>query len=212
MTMDRREALKKLGLGGALVVASPVILPVVRVAHAASPGDTDIVGAPDAGEPIPFGPLPNAQGKWAKKQVAIIPDMSEVTCADQSAPLISYEWRINSVMWGKPNKPRFLRLVEATNNTQDPAGTQLAITPPSTTGYNGPTPYSAPSYSSGFLIRKGSSKGDEGFDKTDQYAVEMRVRWQCDGATSDIEAEYLFNGVDVATPTVTNTSWNIVPA
>ncbi len=210
--MDRREALKKLGLGGALIVASPVILPVVRVAHAASPAETDLVGVPDPGAPVPFGPLPSAQGKFAKKQVAIVPDMSGVTCANQSMPLISYEWRIVSARWGKPKDPDFLRIVEATSNVKDPAGTQLAVMPPNATGYNGPTPYSAPSYASQFLIRKGSSKGDIGFDKNDRYSVELRVRWHCDGATSDLEAEYLFSGVDVDTPSVTNTSWNIVPA
>lgn len=212
MTMDRREALKRLAAGGAFVVASPVILPSVRVAHAASPGETDLVGVPAAGEPIPFGTLATAQGKFAKNQVAIVPDMAGVTCADGSAAMISYEWRIVSVTWGKPSKPDFLRVVEATSNTRDPAGTQLAVMPPSKTGFNGPTAYSARSYATGFLIRKGTSKGDVALDATDRYSVEMRVRWECDGATSALEAEYLFAGVQANTPTVTNTSWNIVPA
>lgn len=212
MTMDRREALKRLAAGGAFVVASPLILPSVRVAHAASPGETDLVGVPEAGAPIPFGPLPAAQGKFAKKQVAIVPDMAGVTCADGGAPLISYEWRIVSATWGRPNKPDFLRVVEATSNTRDPAGTQLAVMPPSLTGFNGPTAYSGRSYATGFLIRKGTSRGDVGFDASDRYSVEMRVRWECDGAASALEAEYLFAGAGTNAPTVTNTSWNIVPA
>jgi len=47
--MDRRQALKQLGAGGALIVASPVILPIVNVAHAASPGGTRLAGVSAAG-------------------------------------------------------------------------------------------------------------------------------------------------------------------
>ena len=209
--MDRREALKKLGAGGALIAASPVILPTVGVAHAASPGETDLVGVPDAGEPLPYTEIEFPNNRWGKKQITLAPDMSGVECTDQSLPIITYEWRIVSVMWDKA-KVAFLRITEATTNPQDPAGAQLAVTPPSTSGFSGPTAYSAPSYANGFLLRKGTAQGDRNFDKGDRYAVEMRVRWHCDGATSDIEAEYVFNGIATDTVTVTNSSWNIVPA
>lgn len=209
--MDRREALKKLGAGGALVIASPVILPSIRVAHAASPGETGISGTPAPGESLPYTEIPFPNAQFKKKQVSIAPDHAAVTCDDQSLPLISYEWRIVSVTWQKP-KVAFLRITEATASTSNPVGTQLVAMPPSASGFSGPTAYSAPSYASAFLIRKGTSKGDRNFDKNDRYAVEMRVRWHCDGATSDIEAEYLFNGIATDSVTVTNTSWNIVPA
>lgn len=58
----------------------------------------------------------------------------------------------------------------------------------------------------------GSSDGDRDFDLNDRDTVETKVRWHCDGATSDIEAECVFNGVGANAPSATNTSWNIVPA
>ena len=210
--MDRREALKKLGAGGALVMASPVILPTFRVAHAASPGETDLVGVPEAGEPQPFGAFPFPDDRNDYRQISIAPDMSGVTCAGGGTPIITYEWRIVSVVWGSPWWIQQLRVTEVTGNRNDPAGTQLAITPPSLTSYNGPTAYSAPSSGSAFLVRKRYLWGDGWIPSDDRYAVEMRVRWHCDGATSDIEAEYLFNGVGTNSPTVTNTSWNVVSA
>ena len=51
--MDRREALKRLGVGSALVVSAPLLLDSFNVAHAAS-------GIPDGGTAVP-GVLPNAK-------------------------------------------------------------------------------------------------------------------------------------------------------
>ena len=84
--------------------------------------------------------------------------------------------------------------------------------PASTSGFSGPTAYSAPSYASSFLIRKAGSQGDVKIDQRDEYVVEARVRWHCDGATSDLEAEYTFAGIGVNAPSVTNTSYAVVPA
>jgi len=209
--MDRREALKMLGTGGALVVASPVILPTFNVAHAASPAATGLVGLPAAGESLPYAPATFPTSQFKQKQVSIAPDMTAVTCDDQSAPYITYEWRIVSVSWQK-RKAAYLRITEQSTNGNDPAGAQLIAMPPSASRFSGPTAYSAPSYASGFLIRKGSSKGDVKIDQRDDYVVEVRVRWHCDGAMSAVEAEYVFNGVGTNAPTATNSSWNIVPA
>jgi len=207
--MDRREALKKLGAGGVLIVASPAILPTVNVAHAASPGATGLVGVPVAGDPLPFAPAPFPNSKYGQKQVSVVPDMSGVTCEDQSSPIVTCEWRIVSVGWQK-RKIAYLRITEQSSGS-DPAGTQLIAMPPSNTGFSGPTAYSSPSYATGFLVRKGSSRGDVKIDQRDDYSVEVRVRWHCDGASDDIEAEYVFDGVGTNAPTATNTSWNIVP-
>lgn len=208
--MDRREALKKLAAGGALVATSPVILPSVRVAHAASPTGTDMSGLPAPGEPVPFGDVPISGGKFAKRQVGIVIDNSAVSCADGSAPLVTYEWRIVSGRWQNEKKPFQLRIAEATTNVLDPAGAQLAITPPGTTGFSGPTAYSAPSWANGFVVRKLGKKADETIKNQDSYAVEVRIRWFCDGSSSAVEAEYLFTGQGSGTPSVTNTSWAIV--
>lgn len=208
--MDRREALKMLGAGGALVVASPVILPTFNVAHAASPADTGLAGLPEPGDPMPFTPASFPTSKFKQKQVSIVPDMSGITCDDGSAPIVTYEWRIVSVSWQK-RKTAYLRVTEMSTNSNDPAGTQLIAMPPSNFGFSGPTGYSAASYASSFLIRKGSSKGDVKIDERDDYAVEVRVRWHRDGATSCVEAEYVFNGVGTATPFATNTNWTIAP-
>jgi len=209
--MDRREALKMLGAGGALVVASPVILPTYNVAHAASPADTGLGGLPGPGDPLPFTPASFPNNSLKKKQVSIVPDMATVTCNDGSIPLITCEWRIVTVSWQK-RKTAYLRVCEMSANNNDPAGTQLIAMPPSNSGFSGPTGYCAPSYTSSFVIRKASSAGDVKIDQRDDYAVEARVRWHCDGATSDVEAEYVFNGVGTNAPIATNTSWNIVPA
>ena len=209
--MNRRDALKQLGVGGAMVIASPVVLPTFQVAHAASPADTGIVGAPEPGAPLPYAPASFPNAKYKKQQVSIVPDMLSVGCADQSLPIITYEWRIVTVDWQK-RKAAYLRITEQSTNGNDPAGTQLIAMPASNSGFSGPTAYSAPSYASNFLIRKGSSTGDVKIDQRDEYVVEVRVRWHCDGATSDLEAEYTFNGIGVNAPTVTNTSYGIVPA
>ena len=194
------------------IVASPVILPSIRVAHAASPGETGLIGTPEAGESLPFAAFPFPDDRNDSRQVSLAPDMTGVTCADGGTPLITYEWRVVSVMWGSPWWIQQLRVAEVTGNRNDPAGTQLAITPPSTTGFNGPTVYSAPSMSPAFLVRKRYPWGDGWIPADDRYAVESRVRWHCHGATADIEAEYLFDGIGTGTPTVANTSWNVVPA
>ena len=164
--MDRREALKKLGAGGALLVASPVILPTVRVAHAASPTDTGLTGTPAPGDPLPYVPASFPNAKFKQKQVSIAPDMASVQCADQSVPIITYEWRIVSVSWQK-RKAAYLRITESSTNGNDPAGRQLIAMPVSRSGFSGPTAYSAPSHSPDFLIRKGSSKGDVKIDQLD---------------------------------------------
>lgn len=209
--MDRREALKMLGAGGALVVASPVVLPTFQVAHAASPADTGLTGLPEPGDPLPFAAASFPTSRFKQKQVSIVPDMGSVVCADQSVPIITYEWRIVSVSWQK-NKAAYLRITESSTNGNDPAGRQLIAMPVSRSGFSGPTAYSAPSYSPDFLIRKGSSKGDVKIDQLDTYTVEVRVHWRCDGAANDVEAEYTFSGVGTNAPTATNTNWNIVPA
>ncbi len=209
--MDRREALKKLGAGGVLIVASPVILPSIRVAHAASPGETGLTGVPAAGDPLPYQPIPFPNSSLKKTQVTVAPDHALVTCEDQSPPIVSCEWRIISVTWQK-SKAAYLRITEAVASTSNPVGTQLVAMPPSVSGFSGPTGYSAPSYASGFLIRKGSSTGDVKIDQRDRFDVEARVRWHCDGATSDVEAEYVFSAIGTDSLTVTNSTWNIVPA
>ncbi len=210
--MDRREALKKLAAGGALVAASPVILPSVRVAHAASPAGTDISGLPAPGEPIAFGDIATSTGAMANRQVGIMFDTSAIVCGDGSPPTTTYEWRIVSAAWHVDKKGFQLRIAEATSNVDDPAGRELAVTPPSSIGYRGPTAYSAPSYNSAFVIRKRGKQGDELLQQTDTYAVEVRIRWQCHGARSAVEATYLFNGQGHGAPTVTNTSWDVVSA
>lgn len=210
--MDRRDALKKLAAGGALVVTSPVILPSVRVAHAASPAGTGMNGLPAPGEPVPFVDVPATGGRFDRRQVGIVIDNSGVECEDGSLPLVSYEWRIVSTSWQHDKKTYQLRLAEATSSVADPAGTELASTPPSASGFSGPTAYSAPSWAGAFVVRKRGKLGDETLKNGDSYAVETRIRWQCDRSRSAVEAEYLFTGQGDATPSVTNTSWAIVDA
>ncbi len=166
--MDRREAQKMLGAGGALVVASPVVLPTFRVAHAASPADTGLAGLPEPGDPLPFAAASFPTSRFKQKQVSIVPDMGSVLCADQSLPIITYEWRIMSVSWQKL-KAAYLRITESSANGNDPVGGQLIAMPVSRSGFSGPTAYSVSSYSPDFLIRKGSSKGDVKIDRLDTY-------------------------------------------
>jgi hypothetical protein len=53
--MDRREALKRLGVGGALVVSAPLLLDSFNVAHAAS-GDPVVPDPPSGPEAVPMLP------------------------------------------------------------------------------------------------------------------------------------------------------------
>jgi len=211
--MDRRDALKKISVGAALATAGPLLLPSTRVAYAASgDGDTGLLGLPVAGAPLPFSSYPFSDNRNHWRQVSIYPDMGGVTCDDGNAPIITYQWRINSTIFGAPWWIQQLRLTEQTTYLPDPAGTQLSITPGSMTGYNGPTGYSALSYATGFLLRKTYPWGDGWIPATDVWSVECRVRWHCDGASNDVEAEYLFSGTGNSQPSVANTSWNIVSA
>jgi len=141
-----------------------------------------------------------------------VPRLDDVTCDDGSLPIITYELRIVSFRWQERRRPRFLRIVETTITRPQQPGVELISTPPVRRFFSGPTAYSALSYAQAFQVRKRSAAGALDFERNDRYTVEVRVRWHCDGATSDVEAEYVFAGVGVDLPTVTNSSWNIVPS
>jgi hypothetical protein len=113
--MNRREAIKKLGAGGA-VFAVPLVIPSFSVAHAASPDPNSVPVPPLAPQLITVG-----QSNPTKLQLDL--DTSMVTCGTSPA-VASVQWKVVSfiaddhrstliVSGATPNE----RIVEATTTS-----------------------------------------------------------------------------------------------
>ena len=81
LSMDRREALKRLGVGSALVVSAPLLLDSFNVAHAAS----GIPDPPSGNEAVPFPPL-------TAKTNSIQIDFDEDAFGREGA--LSFDWTV----------------------------------------------------------------------------------------------------------------------
>ncbi len=216
--MDRREALKKLGVGTAIAVSAPALLPSTRVAYAASGGigQTGLVGVPLAGDPVPWNRTYDAANSW--REVKFHFDNSSVSCADGSAPEFSVQWRIVSVSFAKRNGWKRIRMTSVRGDANVPyhqsypAGYELASSPLVKTTYSGGG-YGAVAYSTTFLMRNryewGEKKDQDGYvDGSTSYVVGARCRWHCPGASTDVVAEYQFSGSALGTPSTVNVSWD----
>ena len=216
--MDRREALKKLGVGTAVAIAAPAVLPTTRVAYAASGGigQTGLIGVPPAGDPVPWTPIYDPANAW--REVRIEFDTSAVTSADGSTPEFSAQWRIASTTM--PSSKGYKRLRVTTLRTDAnvpfdpsyPAGTEIASMPLVKNSFSGGA-YGPTVYALTFLIREryknDEKKSDDGaLDANTSYTMVAMCRWHTPGASTDVVAEYAFSGTGLNMPTVTNLSWD----
>ena len=200
--MDRREALKKLGAGTAIALATPAVLSSSRVAYAASGGvgNTGLIGVPEAGQDPVWYPVAGS-GSARKRQVGIVLDNSAISCVDGSTPEFSVQWRIASVSFdSRGPKPVRLRV--------SAGGTDYATMPLVNSGYTGGG-YGAVSYGTDFTMKKLRSNGKQELLRSyDQWQLVAMCRWHCDGASEDVVAEYAFSGSGSSSPSVSNVSWD----
>ena len=217
--MDRREALTKLAAGGTIAATGSLVLSSNNVAFASSVGD--ITGLPEPGQTIPVT-YSAITANPARVQVAVDPNdpgFPHVTCpAGVVTP--TYQWRLASYNTSA-TFPQYTQVY--LNNVNDSAtviaGPATSVTPSSgraacpTMGC--PTSWSASSTTNGgFTLRKRSTgtlfpgtpfefpfSVDTSLQNGDQWAVDLRITWQCVG--SAVNAIYRYSGTFPNSPAAT---------
>ena len=189
--MNRREAIKKLGTGSAVAFGASAVLSSRDVAFAASPPDTGLINVPSTGAPLPFAFAPNGDG------TVTIDATSSATCAAGGSPTVTYAWKVNSFSFSGGNRHLIVK-----SNGQ---------TLHDTTGGSG---YSSTSTSFSTIdlakTNNGSKRNIKPLDATDTYNVSVLITWQCTGANSALEAEYVISGTGATSPSASNSSWNVI--
>lgn len=177
--MDRREALKKLGVGGAIVLASPVIVPSFRVAHAAS-------GDPPSDPPDPNTPgvivVDDTQGASNHGyDLTISPDA--VSCGPGSVTTVDVAWQITQY-GGNTNKP--LQVVNAADDTVIVSAVAGAVPTALVPGSNS------------VVIKRGHQSGST---SNLTFTIVAHVTWYC--GTSSVFAVYQFQKLQSNRPALT---------
>lgn len=189
--MNRRDAIKKLAAGGAVTLGASAVLSSNNVAFAASPPDTGLVGVPADGAPLPVAFTPNGDG------TVTIDAASGASCAAGGSPTVTYAWKVNSFSFSGGNRHLIL-----SSNGQ---------TLHDTTGGSG---YSAAGtgYTAVDLAKtnNGRKRNIKPLDASDAYSISVLVTWQCSGANSALEAEYVINGNGPNAPSAPNSNWRTI--
>lgn len=189
--MNRRDAIKKLAAGGAVTLGASAVLSSNNVAFAASPPDTGLSGVPPRGAAPPLSFSPNGNG------TVTLDLSSDATCASGGSPTITYAWKVNGFSFSGGNR----HLIISSNGQ----------TVHDTTGGSG---YS--SHSTGYSVidlaktNNGSKRKIKPLDSSDTYNLSVIVTWQCLGANSALEAEYVIAGVGPSSVSGSNAAWNII--
>jgi hypothetical protein len=126
--MDRREALKKLAVGGAVAAGGSLVLSSNLVAHAASAGPAGIIGAPLQEQNLTIFFPPRPDGNNNGKRI-VLGSAQQMSAANGSPVTIWYRWFIREVNLEKPNGAT-LQL----RNGNSPSGMVIAQGPGSNTG------------------------------------------------------------------------------
>ncbi len=126
--MDRREAIKKLAVGGAIAAGGSLVLSSNLVAHAASAGPAGIVGAPYQGEDLTIYFPPRPDGNNDGKRI-VLGSAQQMSAANGSPATVWYRWYLREVNLENP-KGATLQL-RSGNNTSGPV---IAQGPGSNTG------------------------------------------------------------------------------
>lgn len=100
--MDRREALKKLAVGGAIAAGGSLVMSSNLVAYAASGGPAGIVGAPYQGDDLAIYFPPRPDGNNNGKRI-VLGSAQQMTAANGSPVTVWYTWYIREVNLEKPN-------------------------------------------------------------------------------------------------------------
>jgi len=189
--MNRRDAIKKLAAGGAVTLGASAVLSSNDVAFAASPADTGLVGVPADGAPLPISFVPNGDG------TVTINAASSASCTSGASPTVTYAWKVNSFSFSGGNR----HLIVSSNGQ----------TLHDTTGGSG---YSSAStaFSTVNLAKtnNGRKRKIKPLEASDSYSISVLITWQCSGANSALEAEYVLNGVGPNSPSAPMSSWNVI--
>jgi hypothetical protein len=189
--MNRRDAIKKLAAGGAVTLGASAVLSTNNVAFAASPPDTGLVGVPAQGAPPPLSFSPNGNG------TVTLDASSGAACISGASPTITYAWKVNSFSFSGGNRHLIL-----SSNGQTIHDTK------------GGSGYSAAS--TGYAVvnvaktNNGSKRQIKPLASSDTYNLSLLITWQCSGANSALEAEYVISGVGPGSVSGSNASWNII--
>lgn len=174
-----------------MTLGASAVLSSNDVAFAASPPDTGLVGVPAQGEALPFSFAPNSDG------TVTINAASGAVCASGGAPTVTYAWKVNSFSFSGGN--RHLILSSNGQTLHDTTGSS---------GYSAAgTAYGAVNLSK---TNSGRNRTIKPLGASDSYSISVLVTWQCSGANSAMEAEYVLNGVGPNSPSAPNSSWNII--
>ena len=189
--MNRRDAIKKLAAGGAVTLGASAVLSSNDVAFAASPPDTGLIGVPAQGAPPPLAFTPNGDGS------VNIGATSSATCSSGGAPTITYAWKVNSFSFRGGN--RHLIVTSSGQTLHD------------TTGSSG---YSAAGTGYGVVnlakTNDGRKRTVKPLDASDAYNISVLITWQCAGANSALEAEYVLSGTGPNPPSASESSWDVI--
>lgn len=192
--MNRRDAIKKLAAGGAVAAGASVVLSSNDVAFAASPADTGLVDVPGPTEALPLAFTSNSNGS------ATIGDAVSPSCAGGGTPTVTYSWKVNTFNFSGGS--RHLVMVNASNLSQVIQDTM------------GSSAYSSPNSDHATIELRKTTNGRPRqlklLENGDTYSISLIVTWQCSGANSALEAEYVLTGNGPAAPSVGVSSYSII--
>jgi hypothetical protein len=99
--MDRREAIKKLAVGGAIAAGGSMVLSSNLVAHAASAGPAGIIGAPYREEDLTIFFPPRPDGNSNGKRI-VLGSAQQMSGVNGAAVTVWYRWFIREVNLEQP--------------------------------------------------------------------------------------------------------------
>jgi hypothetical protein len=195
--MDRREALKKLAVGGAIAAGGSLVLSSNAVAQTSSGAPAGIIGAPGPGEDlaIDFDERPDGNNNGKRLTLGSVQPMS---CGSPSGVLtVWYTWFIDAANLdggGNGKKPPpVLELRSASN----PFGLPLASGVGDNTGAPNTT-----------LKTVSISRSDGSGMKKDSFTISVEIEAECsDAGGRYLITRYQFQVRGIDSVTQTQTDW-----
>ena len=173
--MDRREALRKLAIGGALAAGGSMVLSSNNVAFAASA--EPLSGIPTQGQSLPVAPSSSASSGTVTLSYA-----SQAVCASGDRVETTYAWRINGFVLKKNGSEGMFLTSGGTTIRAASGNTCIGCPAPSSGAYVAGT---------GTATIQPLGKNAK-FQKGDSYNVGLLVTWACPHRT--VSAEFALTG------------------
>jgi len=191
--MNRREALKKLAVGGAIAAGGSIVLSSNAVAATSSGLPAGVAGAPGEGEnlQVVFQPAPDGNNNGKR---IVLGSAQPLANGSGGVLTVWYTWTILSAnLKAVGNKVPTLQLRNASN----PGGLPIAQGVGSAaTSSNYPT--------------VSVSRSDGGVMKKDSYRIALDIQAQCAGSSQSLYLRYEFEIVGADTITQQQTMWKVM--